>query len=420
MSDYLFSDFIREQRPLHGLMDERAQTARRNVENLRPDEFATASDAELIDRLTVDWRRFAQKLIRKQPPDPRPEPVPRYRQNDTGSTQYWRWIVKFTLIGNLELLQTWPTVWDVESCGSDLDFEPTPEMVWEIIPSGAVVMLDTPQAEDETGEAVPQTRIVAATKFLDQFISLVNPELDQYEQQLIQDLVKAVAARRERLGRIKQRVTETIELVAKECPPLLVEAIPEDQHTQDDTTPAHLPVTLSFCVAPRTFADLVRICRQWIDSAQRYPSTYASLKEEDITSTLVTTLNIVFDTAQREVFTGEGKSDIYVEAERGDRTRKAYIGEAKIWKGPGEVEKNLRQILRYAPSHIRQAMLLYYVHEKDIDQIRKKGTTAIKSCSTIFHHWKDGDDAVAVLQHPDLNHEIHLAILYAHFPKQEY
>jgi hypothetical protein len=79
----------------------------------------------------------------------------------------------------------------------------------------------------------------------------------------------------------------------------------------------------------------VRICRQWIDSAQRYPSTYVSLKEEDITSTLVTALNLVFDTAHREVFIGEGKSDIYVEVERGDPTRKAYVGEAKFWDGQG-------------------------------------------------------------------------------------
>jgi hypothetical protein len=86
-------------------------------------------------------------------------------------------------------------------------------------------MLDTPQAEDEKGGAVPQAKIIAATKFLDQFISLVNPELDQYEQQLIQDLAKAVATRRKRLGRIEQQIAETIELVAREYPPLLIETI---------------------------------------------------------------------------------------------------------------------------------------------------------------------------------------------------
>lgn len=417
MPDYLFSDFIREQRPLHGLMDERAQTARRNVEGIRPDEFITASDAELIDRLTVDWRRFAQKLIRTQSPDPRPEPVLRYRRNDTASTQYWRWIVKFPLAGNLELLQTWPAAWNLEPCGSNLDFEPAPGMIWEIIPSGAVVMLDTPQAEDETGEAIPQEKIVAATKFLDQFISLVNPELDQYEQQLMQELTEAVTARRKRLGRIKQRITETIELVTKECPLLLIEPIPEDQHTQGGAAPAHSPVILSFAVAPRTFADLVHICGQWIDSAQRYPSTYASLNEDDITSIIVTALNLVFDTAHREVFVGEGKSDIYVEAERGDRTRKAYVGEAKFWAGQGKVEKHLNQTLGYAPSHIRHAMFLYYVRGEDIDLTRERCKTAIRRCSNIFRRWED-DGAVAVLKHPDFDHEVRLAVLYAHFPKQ--
>jgi hypothetical protein len=68
VSDYLFSDFIREQRPLRGLLDERARTARVNVECLRPDEFVAASDDELVGRLTEDWSRFAQRLIRSQSP----------------------------------------------------------------------------------------------------------------------------------------------------------------------------------------------------------------------------------------------------------------------------------------------------------------------------------------------------------------
>ncbi|MDQ2882156.1 MAG: hypothetical protein M3Y48_13290 [Actinomycetota bacterium] len=416
MSNYLFSDFIREQHPLHGLMDEEARTARRNAEGIRPDEFVTASDTELIDRLTVDWRRFAQKLSRRKDPDPRPEPRPCDRRNDTASTRYWRWSVKFPLTGNLELLQAWPAAWDMEPCGSDLHHEPAPEMIWEITPGGPIVMLDVPQTDDETGEIVPRDRIVAATKFLDQFIELVNPELDQYEQQLIQDLAEAVATRRKLLGRIKQQITETIELVARECPPLLIETIAEDQHIQDDVTLAHSPVTLSFAIKPETFTDLVRICRQWIDSAQRYPSTYASLKEEDITSTLVTALNLVFDTAHREVFIGGGKSDIYVEVEHGDPTRKAYVGEAKFWDGQGEVDENLKQVLRYTPSHVRHAILLYYVHEKNIDLIRERGTAAIQRYSTNFRHWKDD---IAVLQHSEFNHEIQLAILYAHFPRQE-
>jgi hypothetical protein len=70
VSDYLLNDFIREQRPLRGLLDERARTARDNVECLSQDEFVAASDAELVGRLTKDWRRFAQTLLRTQGPKP--------------------------------------------------------------------------------------------------------------------------------------------------------------------------------------------------------------------------------------------------------------------------------------------------------------------------------------------------------------
>jgi hypothetical protein len=140
------------------------------------------------------------------------------------------------------------------------------------------------------------------------------------------------------------------------------------------------------------------------------------MKEDDITSTLVTTLNLVFDTAHREVFTGEGKGDIYVEVERGNRTRKAYVGEVKFWDGQGKVREHLNQLFRYAPSGIRQVMLLYYVRAKNIDLIRRTGTASIQKCSTLFRHWEDGG-AVAILKHPELNHDVQIAVLYAHFPK---
>jgi hypothetical protein len=304
----------------------------------------------------------------------------------------------------------------MEPCGSDLYYEPAPEMVWQMDQHGPTVMLDVPRTEDEEGEVVPSARVVAASKLIDQVIRLINDELDQFDRQLIRELADAVNTRRERLGRIEQRTTETIELVAKICPPLLVDTIDETHQTDGGITTVHSVVALPVAVAPRTFDDLVRICRQWVDSAQQFPSTYARLKEDDITSIVVTALNLVFDTAQREVFVGEGKSDIYVEAVRGDRTRKAYVGEAKIWTGRGKVEEHLNQILRYAPSHIRQVMLLYYVHARRIDTIRKESTAAIQECFDIFRQWID-EGTVAILQHPKLDHEVKLAVVYAHFPK---
>lgn len=303
----------------------------------------------------------------------------------------------------------------MEPCGSDLYYEPAPEMVWQIGPRGPVVMLDVPRTEDEAGEVVPRARVLAATKLLDDVIGLINDELMQFDRQLIQELTEAVKVRRERLGRIKKRTIETIELVAKECPPLLVDIIEETQPKRDDTAPSHSTVTLRVAVKPSTFDDLVRICQQWIESAQRFPSAFAQLKEDHITSIVVSVLNVVFDTVHREAFVGKGKSDIYVEATREDRVHAAYVGEAKFWSGRSKVQEHLKQVLRYAPSHIQQVMLLYYVRAKNIDSIRKEGTSAIEDCSGVFRRWEE-DGAVAVLLHPEFGHEVQLAVVYAHFP----
>jgi hypothetical protein len=186
-------------------------------------------------------------------------------------------------------------------------------------------------------------------------------------------------------------------------------AIPHPHITVDG-----IDITLDVAIANASFDDLLTRCHRWSISVQKYPQAFGKLGEDDITSLLVSTLNVVFDTAQREVFSGRGKSDIFVEHTLGDRSRAAYIGEAKIWSRPSAVKSHIDQLFRYTVDQLRQVLLIYYVKNPTIDLIRQNAISAVERLPN-FSKWKqEPPHPIAEFYHPTMGHKVDVAILFVH------
>lgn len=417
VSDYLFTEYWRHHRPLAKLLDEWAQLARARASGFGRTRFTQHNDAQLVEEALSDWRRDASPLVRQGAPKPHPEPTPTSRKDAEGPyVPHWRWFFKFPVGGNLGLLQTWPLA-DIEPCGGNLHLLPAPNVVWELTSTGPSAMFDVPCQDDEEGVTPPNGRVLSASRLLDVIIESINTELANYDLRLEEEIWETVSKRRARLENIERNTQETIALVARERPPLQVELVPGAFIESTAGKVKHSQVDLPVATSRKTFSDLVLVTQRWIDTSQRYSAAFAKMHEEEITSVLVTTLNLVFDTAQREVFVGNGKSDIYVEAELGNPSRAAYVGESKIWSGPGDVDKHIRQLLGYSPSHIREVLFLYYVKALDFDTVRNKAEAAMAELEELFVSWVERG-ARAIMKHPAFGHNIEVAILFAHFPKR--
>ncbi|GHH61511.1 hypothetical protein [Lentzea cavernae] len=418
MADYLFTEYWREHRPLRGLLNDWARLAYDRAHGLRRDAFAEPDDAQLLEQLLDDWLRQAKLLGRESSPTAYPEPGQVYRRGENHEyVMHWRWGFKFPLSGNLELLQAWPANTDVVPSSDNIHSMPAPQVVWQLVPGGALALLDVPGVDDPAGVNPPTERLLAATRTLDSIVTATNEEVRKFDEKMRIELSEIIASRRTRLTNIEKNTQATIELLQKECPPLQVEIISASQPVAPILSTQHSKIDLPVAVTRKTFLDLINVTQRWIYAAQRYPSTFTKMEEEEVTSVLVSVLNLAFDTAQREAFVGNGKTDIYVEAERGDRTRAAYVGEAKYWEGPKAVESHLRQVLGYAPTHIREVMFLYYVRAKNIDAIQSKATIAISECAELFIEWTTTGKG-ARMKHPSFEHDIQVSILYAHFPQR--
>jgi hypothetical protein len=262
---------------------------------------------------------------------------------------------------------------------------------------------------------VPKQRVVEATAFLDRFVKASNRQLRAFEDALVQQLTEVLERRRTRLGNIATNAAETIELVARQHPVLEVETI--QVATNDHLTEATRedPVALDLKLAPTTFAELIAITERWARAVESYPKSFCLLEEDDVTSLLVATLNVAFDTALREVFSSIGKTDIYVEAEFGNRERAVYVGEAKVWGGIKKAQRALTQLLGNATQSTRELMLLFYVHTKSIDRTRQSLERAVAT-HPAFESWT-ASGKQAMVKHPAYGHSVEIAMPYIHLPR---
>lgn len=421
MADAVFTSSIQQYQPLERLLRERSRTAIENVGNVNNRQFEVLSDQALLERLTADWLVFAKPLRRTGPPTISPEPRSVFRRNDTHvAPMYWRWWAQYPLEGNLEFLRHWPSDFGEEPCSSDLEHEPAPPSVWQASEIGALAFFDAPYSDDSDGTSVPEQRIVQATAFLDRFVGASNRQLETYQQSLFTRLADDLRDRRARLGRIADRVVKTIELVRVEHPVLEVD--PVDTHAaQEGENSARSgalenSVDLEYRLSTKSFSDLVEATQQWGRGAERYPDALRALREDGITDLLVATLNVVFDSAHREVFSYGGKTDVYVEAERGSKSRAAYIGEAKIWNGEKKARAALPQLLGNATSGTRELLLLFYIRIRSIDEARAGIRRAIESAPG-FRTWAKEEEQ-ALIHHPEFGHDVEVAIVTIHLPKR--
>jgi hypothetical protein len=323
---------------------------------------------------------------------------------------FWWWIAQFRFEGNTELLKSWPRGFE-STCPDDRAATVEGEMYWSETSDGCMVSVPTSVRGDPTGTQLPKDRLVEAAGYLDAFVEAINTAVSDYDKRLRDELAGVVARRRNRLGIIAAQNVQVVELLRKPLKPLEVTFL---ERSPVDESPRE--VQLTPVLKETTFAGLVGVTRRWGDAAERYPQAFRRLGEEALSSLLVATLNIAFDTAQREVFNVGGKTDIYVEAVRGDRENAAFFGEAKIWRGQARVAEDVVQLLDYSGSRTSEAMLLYYVKGQLLARVRSACSKAMQKCDGFMRFPVPGNEDVVTVTHPTYHQPITITTVFVHLP----
>lgn len=424
----MFTPHVKENLRLEPVLVDLARPARENVARLPPAQLEAATDHDLMELLVEDWSRATAPLVvgeLRAPTEPaRTERRARDRDDPVDRHYVWRWAVGFELAGDSDLLCRWPDRLHAEPCGENLNLVPLPWVYWERHGHTAIAYFDVLCDDDPEGTAQPTDRILEAGAYLRAAVETTNDEVAAYDTALRAELRDQIVARRERLGAIAEQRIELIELARDHFAPIEVQPAVDADAAPRASLAVGGDIVVNQVISDGSFADLLTVTRKWARGAERYPAAYGSLEEEPITSLLVTTLNVVFDVAHREVFHSSGKTDIFVQANLDRPDEVAHIGEAKIWGGKQQVlgteaaVGDVAQALGYANARTKELMLVYYVRQQKLGLIQDRAVAAVAGCDG-FCRWEgEGDERRAVFIHPDYGNEIGVALTFVHLPME--
>ncbi len=176
-------------------------------------------------------------------------------------------------------------------------------------------------------------------------------------------------------------------------------------------TSAGKPFAPEPTMADGDYQAALAVLRNSRNALERTPSLAAKLDEEQIRDLLLVNLNAQFEgDAAGEVFNGEGKTDILIRV--GDRN--IFIGECKVWDGPGSMEEALGQIFKYLVWRDTKAAILLFIRNKDVTAVIKKAVEKIEAHPNYKRRGPShADDQLDFVLHAqdDAAREIHLALL---------
>jgi hypothetical protein len=211
--------------------------------------------------------------------------------------------------------------------------------------------------------------VASETTLLESFVDQIRLSGEALRSDLIERVAHAIGRRRQDLAWDRE-LSEGLDLLPS--PQTLQLAIEKARESDEGRHPLELPKRR---LTDPSFLALLDVVERWCAKIEQYPHSYVKLKEDDLSNLLAVTLALAFGLTEREVFTREGKSDIYVpiaairdiagrhhEPEDGY----AFVAEAKLGTGPRLATDAVEQLEGYIPVRARLACLIFYVTAYDV------------------------------------------------------
>lgn len=172
-------------------------------------------------------------------------------------------------------------------------------------------------------------------------------------------------------------------------------------------------------LAPASFDDVQAVIRVWADAIERTPAAFHELEEDRVSDLLAATLNATLPGAKREVYTREGKSDIFIQADtlaEGRGPAKIFICETK-WADDAPVVQGAvdPQLFGYLTVHDTAAVLLLLLRTKSFAGPKESRLTALRGLPGYVDS-KPGPSGWPIYKYSFDNRSVDLCVATVHVP----
>lgn len=341
------------------------------------------------------------------------------------------------VLGDASLVPTWPSddmgLDPVDDDGSDEYVgEDQPEWIIRTVssdPSDAeqwalYTHFDlTPGQETEVveGRLNLQALFDARLARVQPIVDRIHDEVRDYFTEFIPERLKLRIEQLQGEFAVREAVSKTFSFPDEWVLPSPKLAIPREKPETLAAPDPALSIPYVARLDPADFHRLQRTIRVWADAVERYPTTFAPLAEDRISDLLAATLRATHPTADREVFSRRGKTDILVHANvlaDGVEPAVVFITETK-WATKEKVVQQAvdPQLFGYLNASDTAAVLLVLLDQKNRKPAEAKYLRALER---VAGHHSTGASAVdgwPLLRYRTGGRTLQLCVAFTHLPR---
>ena len=255
-------------------------------------------------------------------------------------------------------------------------------------------------------------------------IARINLEIDEFFNDVEKQRLPDAIARRRRELQNRQAVSDSLAFPNSwtPAPPRLTEVETQPLSEPSGSKPDdELVLMQTPRLAEKSFADLQQTIRVWADAVERYPNTFRGLDEEEISDLLVATLNATMSAAHREVFSKQGKTDIFVHADilrEGAGQAKVFIAENKKAGSHKVVREAIDpQLFRYLTTADLAAVLLLIFEQKGFAAARTRYIAELRKVAGYMNTKLSAVDDWPILRFRRNGHIVSVCVASVSLPK---
>lgn len=254
---------------------------------------------------------------------------------------------------------------------------------------------------------------------IDRLLGWLKNDIDRFNLSLTSTAENLVTARRERILANKGRAAALgIPIKIREDAPKTY-AVPEIRRKIAPEMPAATttPYAPEPILAPSMYEEIITMLQSMTRVMECSPSTFETMKEEDIRQLFLVTLNAQFTgAATGETFNVNGKTDILIR----DSGRNIFIAECKFWKGPKAFKEAIDQLLGYTSWRDTKTAILVFNRDTSMSTvlsgIKSEAPTHPNYKRTV--DWKHESGYRYIFRHnTDPNRELVLTVLVFDIPR---
>jgi hypothetical protein len=302
-------------------------------------------------------------------------------------------------------------------------FRFTPSTFTTVLPRGEIrgqeLVVTHEVPADSLSPEEFQRRLDEEIGRIQQYLAWVTRDCESFNQGLRRRLERAVHDRREKV--LTDRNLEAFLKIPvgrrPDASPVFAVPLPKRKRPVR-AVPAHRRATVPFSPEPaisdEDYAAILKTITDWRAAVERLPETFGPMGEEALRDSLLVVLNNQFGTGGGELFSRKGKTDLFIQHDKGA----VFIAECKVWSGPKAFAGALDQLLGYLVWRDTKSALVLFVRRKNVSDVQAKADAVIRGHPR-FKRERGvvGGVPVYVLHHEDdANREIEVALVIVPLP----